>query len=263
MNTPSIFEKLRRVFFGQEHDSGEKDSKLTVLEKRLDYVFSDWRLLRRALCHSSHVNENPHLEPQSNERLEFLGDAVLDLIIGHILMVRYPDIREGDLSRLRASLVNDQNLAGLARSLDLGSHLFLGRGETLTQGWDKDSILADGLEAVLGAVYLDGGFASAFTVAESLFSGDISRPPSLVPSMDYKTFLQERCQTLWKSPPTYEVVEETGPEHDKTFVVRAHLPEETFKAQGTGKNKKSAEQDAARKALCLLDEEAGNDPGKG
>jgi len=223
------------------------------LEKNLGYTFKDKRLLDTALCHSSFVNEQLDVEMEDNERLEFLGDAVLSLAAGDMLMKRFPDLKEGDLSRMRANLVNESRLAELARSIDLGAFIKLGRGELRTNGREKNSILADTAEAIFAAIYLDGGFAASFTIITnhlSPFLESITKPAA---NRDYKSQLQELVQMTHKQIPLYEVIKETGPDHDKLFSVRLTL--EDLAAEGVGKSKKMAEQDAARKAFDILKKE--------
>ncbi|NVM57343.1 MAG: ribonuclease III [Desulfobacterales bacterium] len=224
---------------------------LSSLENDLGYQFKDIGLLREALQHSSYVNEQSDPSLEDNERLEFLGDAVLDLVITHILMNHFPQTREGDLSRMRATIVNEPQLAAVAQSLNLGDHLLLGRGETLAHGQEKRSILADALEAVIAAVYLDGGLQAAFEVIKRQFSRIIPRVPEMLAAEDFKSRLQELVQVRFKTVPHYEVVAESGPDHDKIFEVRLSIG--TFLVtHGTGKSKKVAEQAAARVALQKL-----------
>lgn len=225
---------------------------LIEFQDKLGYRFSAPGFLEEALRHSSFVNELPEAGMlRDNECLEFLGDAVLSLVVGHLLMNTYPHMKEGDLSRMRAGLVNEQELADIARTLDLGSYLKLGKGEIQTDGREKQSILADALEAVVAAVYLDGGFETAFRVVNAHFSGrleDVSAPT--VP-LDYKSRLQELVQYKLRVTPRYELIGEEGPDHDKTF--RARITVGDFRAEGVGKSKKAAEQEAARVALELLE----------
>ncbi len=223
---------------------------LIMFEKIIGYEFKDKRLLEEALRHSSFVNELNETGVKDNERLEFLGDAALNLVVGHILMTHYPDTKEGNLSRMRARLVNESLLADVARQISLGKFLNLGKGERITNGREKSSILADAYEAVLAAVYLDGGFDAVFIMIEKHFSDFISSDS--VPEMvnDYKSRLQEIAQERFKTVPEYRVAAEKGPDHDKTFIIHLHI--DTIQTEGAGKNKKAAEQDAARKALELL-----------
>lgn len=222
--------------------------KLKELEKRLGTRFWKRTLLKRALTHKSYANEKRWGAEGHNERLEFLGDAVLELVVSHALMEIYPKASEGELSKLRASIVNEKSLAKLARSLKLGEQLYLGKGEDLGQGREKPSLLADAYEAVLGALYLDRGFKKSFKVIRKQFDQLISELYEAPVYKDYKTELQERAQNLYKTIPKYRLVEEMGPDHDKTFKIDI-LIHQTIYGTGEGKSKKEAEQKAAKQAL--------------
>ena len=223
----------------------------SLLEQRLDYRFKTPDLLRTALTHKSFVNENPALLREDNERLEFLGDAVLDLAVGHLLMDRFPVRSEGDLSKRRASIVNEQGLYEVAARLSLGDWLFLGRGEEQTGGRKKPSLLADACEAVLAAVYLDGGFDAAFGVIKGLFEERLSAIEK-AGGEDFKTQLQEVVQARLRQVPRYTVVGESGPDHEKVFEVAVLVGGQEL-ARASGRSKKEAEQRAARLALDGLD----------
>ena len=223
---------------------------LSAFMHKLRYRFSELSLIEEALRHSSYVNEKGDGDMRDNEKLEFLGDAVLNLVVGHLLMARFPELNEGDLSRMRASLVNESQLADIARSMDLGAHIKLGKGEILSNGCQKNSILANAFEAVLAAVYLDGGFDSAFDVVETNLSPLFGELTSLDANQDFKSQLQEFVQSSQQEIPTYTVVDESGPDHDKTFSVQLEATD--IKTEGHGKSKKLAEQDAARQALETL-----------
>ena len=220
------------------------------LQENLSYRFKDPGLFEEALRHSSYVNEQSDTRLRDNERLEFLGDAVLNLAIGHLLMRAYPELHEGDLSRMRSNMVNEAQLAEIARGLDLGRYLQLGKGEMLTGGQDKSSILANALEALFAAVYLDGSFEAAFSVIASRFQELVDTALELNFGQDFKSRLQEAVQGKIREVPRYRVVEEIGPDHDKTFCVAVAVGD--LESRGTGKSKKLAEQDAARKALESL-----------
>lgn len=223
---------------------------LPTLEKKLGHRFKNTSLLAEACRHSSFVNEQPGQALRDNERLEFLGDAVLNLTVSHLLMDRFPDTPEGSLSRMRANLVNENRLAALARTIGIGAHLLLGKGEAQTQGRRKKSVLADAFEAVTAAIYLDGGYRAAFRFIKAHFSDlirDIGHPAI---DQDFKSQIQEFVQIARKGMPVYNVVTETGPDHDKTFEVEIRVCD--IVARGEGKSKKTAEQDAARKALLQL-----------
>jgi len=223
---------------------------LSEVEQKLQYKFNNTDLLDEALRHSSYVNEQADTGMRDNECLEFLGDAVLNLVAGHILMLRYPELKEGDLSRMRANLVNDSQLASIARMLNLGAYIQLGKGEIQTKGREKSSILANTIEAVIAAVYLDGGFNAAFNTIEENFSALLNSISVTSANHDYKSQLQELVQVSKKIVPHYSVIHESGPDHDKTFTVQLIVQE--LKTEGAGKSKKLAEQDAAKKALEIL-----------
>ena len=227
-----------------------KTSDHFEIEKKLEYEFRSKEFLDEALRHSSFVNEQPDSGLRDNERFEFLGDAVLNLIVGHILMERYPNLNEGDLSRIRANLVNESQLAIIARSIDLGTFIRLGKGEIQTQGREKSSILAGAFEALLAAIYLDGGFKVAFKIIERDFVPYLDSVNSAIDSYDYKSRLQECAQEEQGAMPYYRVVREEGPDHDKTFWILVKVFD--VESEGKGKSKKTAEQDAARKALEKL-----------
>jgi len=224
------------------------------LEQRLNYEFKDKNLLQEALRHSSYVNELAESQLRDNERLEFLGDAVLNLIIGHILMQRYPELKEGDLSRSRANLVNETRLAKIARSFELGSFIQLGKGEIQTLGREKNSILADTFEALMAALFLDGGYDKAYQIIKTNFQPLISHLDTTANNLDYKSQLQERVQIEHGVMPDYNITREDGPDHDKTFWVSLKVLD--IDTQGSGKSKKAAEQDAARRALEILSQES-------
>jgi ribonuclease-3 len=232
---------------GPGGSSRERD--LRALARRLGHRFKDPGLLDRALRHSSYANENPGAGP-SNEPLEFLGDAVLSLAVSNLLLATYPESSEGELSRGRAALVNARQLAALARQLDLGSQLLLGKGEEHQAGRDKPSLLADALEATLAAVFLDGGLKAAEALTRRLFApclASLGAPDW----QDYKTALQEFIQARHKTSPTYRVLAESGPGHARQFQVEVELLGQPL-ARGEGRSKKQAEQQAARRALEVL-----------
>ena len=228
-----------------------KQTDLSIFEQKIFYKFNNISILEEALNHSSFVNEHDDANINDNERFEFLGDAVLNLVIGHILMQRYPHLTEGDLSRMRASLVNESQLADIARVIDLGSFVRLGRGEIQTNGCKKNSILADTFEAVIAAVYLDGDFDEAFKMIENHFSDLLNSIAASMDHYDYKSRIQELVQETHKITPQYKVLQESGPDHDRTFKIQLKVRE--VKTEGIGKSKKMAEQDAARKALKILE----------
>ena len=232
----------------------ERDDTLAALEKRLGYTFKDRLLLHEALRHRSWVNEQ-NARLRDNERLEFLGDAVVNLVVGHLLMRARADFKEGDLSRMRAALVNETHLAEVARRLDLGTFVRLGRGESQTGGRQKNSILADTFEALAAALYLDAGFDTAFAILQTHFDDALERLEALRRSDDYKSRLQELVQERRREVPRYRIVDQSGPDHDKTFTAR--LTVSGITTEGRGKSKKQAEQDAARRAIGLLEDPDG------
>ena len=225
--------------------------QLLTLQKELGYSFTDPTLLSRALTHVSHGRDDG---AGHNEVLEFLGDAVLDLAVSDLLMRRFPARSEGDLSKMRAALVNTSALAEKAVQLDLGPLLRLGKGEERSGGRSKSSILAGAFEAVLGAVYQDGGFEAARRLVERYFTRDVKEKK--LGQQDYKTRLQEISQMLFHAPPTYRIVAESGPDHDKRFVTEIAVGGKVL-GRGEGKTKKQAEQQAAKKALGELQKSGG------
>lgn len=225
----------------------ERRQELESLAQRLGHRFHNLELLDQALRHSSFAHENPE-SGTSNERLEFLGDAVLDLTVSTLLLARLPESSEGELSRGRAALVNARQLASLARSLGLGDHLLLGRTEERQEGRQKPSLLANALEAVLAAVYLDGGLKVVADLTERWFTPLLT---TALPGQDYKTSLQELTQARIKALPSYHLLSESGPGHAKHFRVEVRLAGEPL-AQGEGSTKKQAAQRAARQALEKL-----------
>ena len=221
---------------------------LGALEKRLGHTFGDQELLRRAMCHRSWVAEsNDH---HSNERLEFLGDAVLGWVIADLVFDRYGDLAEGALTDLRKSVVNANALAEVAAELHIGEHLLLGRGEDAANGREKVSILSDAMEAVLGAVYIDGGVGAAFALIERLFGHRLESAITMLDRLDYKSALQEVLAQQSKPSPDY-VVRSTGPDHDKTFFAKVLVAKQLL-GQGQGRSKKAAEQAAASAAFSAL-----------
>lgn len=223
------------------------------LSLRLGHIFSDPELLARALRHSSYVNEEGS-GLKDNEQLEFLGDSVLDLAVSHLLMEVFFSEAEGELSRLRAMLVGEAGLGRIAEQLELGRYLWLGKGEDRSGGREKSSILADAVEALVGAVYLDAGFDRALEVLRPIFTPFIEQLRTGKTRFDFKTALQEYTQSTFKELPSYRVLSESGPAHDRSYRVGVVLAGR-YLAEGTGKTKKEAEQRAAAEALiCLKDQ---------
>jgi ribonuclease III len=231
-----------------------RQAELQALSRRLGCRFRDLGILDRALRHSSYTYESLEAGP-SNEQLEFLGDAVLALTVSHLLAETFPEAPEGELSRRRAALVNARSLAELARRFQLGACLLLGRGEKAQAGHEKPSLLADALEAVLAAAYLDGGFAKARRLVNRWFTPLLARQGPLA-WQDPKTTLQELLQARHKTAPTYHLLEETGPSHARRFRVELRLGDQPL-AQGEGPSKKQAEKRAAQLALEGLQPEEG------
>lgn len=222
----------------------------------LTYRFRNRALLDEALTHKSYVNENRGQDVRHNERLEFLGDAVLSLIISEYLATRYPALREGALSKLKAGLVSESSLAAAARRLDLGAYLKLGRGEERSMGRKKPSLLADGLEAVIAAVYLDGGIKASRTFVLETLAEELRKMESMQTTPgrgDCKTRLQEWCQKRHQLVPRYRTLRETGPDHQKCFQVEVSVGDEAL-GIGQGTSKKEAEQEAARLALERIEQ---------
>ncbi|MBI1910312.1 MAG: ribonuclease III [Deltaproteobacteria bacterium] len=228
--------------------------KLKEIERRISYSFKNRELLASAMTHKSYANEAHLALGQDNERLEFLGDTVLELVISELLMERFPDRTEGDLSKLRAAIVNEKQLADMARSLGLGNDLLLGKGEERTGGRTKNSLLADAYEALLGAIYKDRGFKKAAAFIRRHYRDSVPESPETVVYQDYKTLLQEKVQSFFKEAPRYRIAREYGPDHSKTFEVNLFIHEKLY-GVGTGKSKKEAEQVAARMALEQIEAE--------
>jgi ribonuclease-3 len=219
---------------------------LAEFQKRISHAFRDPALLERSLTHKSYANENR--VPSHNERMEFLGDSVLNLIVSEYLMKTCPDSTEGDLSRLRAAIVSEPALARVARTIGLGEYILLGRGEEQTGGRDKDSLLANSLEALTASIYLDSGREAADAFVMRFFEEIIRHTCAFGGSFDYKTQLQELCQGRTRQLPEYRIVSESGPDHQKQFTVEVRIKGELC-GRGTGRSKKEAEQRAAKEAL--------------
>lgn len=222
------------------------ESPLKTLQEELGYSFKDPVLLLRALTHVSYDRQKG---AGHNEVLEFLGDAVLDLAVSDLLMRHNPEKSEGDLSRMRAALVNSSVLAEKAATLKLGALLRLGKGEERSEGRSKPSILAGAFEALLGGIYQDGGYETARRVVERYFLADVTE--KTLGQRDYKTRLQEISQMLFHEPPVYRLVSELGPDHDKRFVTEIAVGGK-ISGKGEGKSKKQSEQEAAKRALDEL-----------
>ncbi len=232
-----------------------KPKSLSFLETVLSYVFRNPELLQQALTHKSYVNETKENNRKDNERFEFLGDAVLDLVMCQELVERFPALPEGDLSKMKAKMVSETVLAGIAKKIDLGAYLFLGKGEIQSEGQEKPSLLSDALEALIAAIYLDAGshnglgearrviLALFFELIQTLESGELI--------FDHKTTLQEYSQKNFAALPEYRLMNTSGPDHEKQFEVGVFV-DERLCGIGIGKSKKMAEQEAAQKALSAL-----------
>ena len=225
--------------------------KLRELQNKISYKFKNLKLLNQALTHKSFTNERQSKAFRDNERLELLGDSVLDVIITHLLMERFPEYTEGDLSKARAAVVNERRLSSIARGLRLGDYLLLSKGEELTNGRDKDSILAGSFEAIVASIYLDRGFNRVLKVITRHFSSILTEEKNEGFYKDFKTQLQEYSQSFFKTTPKYVLTGESGPDHDKTFQINILINGRVF-GKGLGKSKKEAEQKAAKEALDVL-----------
>lgn len=225
-----------------------KQEKINEFENKIGYHFQNRNYLRQALSHSSYANEMRLSKLANNERLEFLGDAVLELISSEYIFSTNEKMHEGEMTKLRASLVCEPTLAMCAREIDLGNYILLGKGEIATGGATRDSILSDAFEAVIGAIYLDGGFTSAKEFIMKYVLDDIDSKKLF---FDSKTILQEIVQADYKEPLQYKLLGESGPDHDKIFTVAAIVDGKEL-SQGTGKTKKAAEQAAAYQAILKL-----------
>lgn len=227
----------------------DDDEKVARIAAALGHTFADPTLLRDALTHSSFANERPKQARSDNERLEFMGDAVLEWVVSTMLWESFPGATAGEMTRRRADLVCEQTLADIASNLGMGPALRLGRGEERTGGRDKPRLLACALEACIAAVYLDGGNDAAFTVCRALFEGRLSdSPPG---ARDFKTRLQEQLQSTGRKPPRYQIVQATGPDHAREFSI-ALLVDGLELGRGSGRSKLEAEQAAAEQAWAAI-----------
>lgn len=224
------------------------DNMLKELQDRIGYHFHDDKLLKKAMVHSSYANEKHLPKYECNERLEFLGDAVLELISSEFLFSLHKTMPEGQLTKTRASMVCEPALAFCARDIELGKYLLLGKGEDATGGRKRESVTSDAMEALIGAIYLDGGFANAKEFIERFILKDLENKKLFY---DSKTILQEIVQAHFKEELSYHLVGEEGPDHDKTFQVELQIGEQVY-GIGKGRTKKSAEQEAAYKTILML-----------
>ena len=221
---------------------------IKMIEQKIGYSFKDPSLLKKALMHSSYVNEKHLPKYECNERLEFLGDAVLELISSEFLFFEHKTMPEGELTKTRASMVCEPSLAFCAREINLGEYLLLGRGEDATGGRKRDSITSDALEALIGAIYLDGGFASAKEFVLKFVLTDLENKKLFY---DSKTILQEIVQANFGKQISYKLIGEEGPDHNKSFFVAVYIGDTEY-GQGKGRTKKAAEQEAAYQTILLL-----------
>ncbi|MBU3840585.1 MAG: ribonuclease III [Candidatus Ruminococcus intestinipullorum] len=225
--------------------------KLNELEEKIGYKFKDFSLLKQAMMHSSYTNEK-HLEKfRCNERLEFLGDAVLELVSSEFLFLESPKVSEGELTKTRASMVCEPSLAICAKDINLGSYLLLGKGEQATGGRERSSITSDALEALIGAIYLDGGFTNAKEFIHKFILTDLENKKLFY---DSKTILQEIVQASKNTGISYCLIKEEGPDHNKSFTVEVHIDGSVY-GVGSGRTKKAAEQEAAYRAILKLKNE--------
>lgn len=227
------------------------NEKLRELEKKIGYYFRDFELLQHAMMHSSYINEQHLPKHQCNERLEFLGDAVLELVSSEFLYQQHPTVSEGELTRVRASMVCEPSLAFCARDIELGSYLLLGKGEEATGGRERDSVTSDAMEALIGAIYLDSGFTSAKEFIHKFILSDLENKKLF---FDSKTILQEIVQAQKSRTVSYQLLGEEGPDHNKVFYVEVYVGDSCY-GTGKGRTKKAAEQEAAYQAILKLREE--------
>jgi len=243
-------------------DPDSRDNKkhrarqLAALQNRIKVKFKEKSLLNNSLIHRSYVNESGNGKIEDNERLEYLGDSVLGLIINEYIYSRFYDYPEGDLAKIKSAVVSETTLAKIARELNLGSFLLMGKGEEISGGRDRASILANSFEALIGAVYLDSGLKNCRKFVLSLLKKDIERIDSMAYLRDPKTTLQEYVQKKYRERPVYEVVEEAGPDHRKEFIVRLVIDGKEA-ARGRGSSKRKAEMYAAETVLKMLNEKGG------
>lgn len=227
---------------------------VVTIEKLLAFEFANKALLQRALTHRSYLNEEPDYPLEDNERLEFLGDAVLDFVTAEYLYHHYPEMPEGRLTNLRSALVRTERLAQFSAELDLGDYILMGRGEVSSGGRRRMAILCDVFEAIVGAIYLDSGIEAAIAFIHRIIEPALEEIIATNADKDSKSLLQELAQSYHRITPTYQTVEESGPDHAKEFVVEAVIGEQAY-GQGAGYSKQTAAQAAAEQALQLLQHE--------
>jgi len=232
--------------------NGVRRDTLFKIQEALGYTFKDINLLEQALTHRSYIHGKGLEKAMDNERLEFLGDAVLNLAVSDLLMKMFPTEAEGLLSRRRATWVNEQTLVCMANHFNLGEGLLLGKGEEISGGRTKPSLLANAMEAIIAAIYLDGGFMAAHTFVSRWFQNHAEGKGRDMLFEDYKSLLQEWCQAHLRCTPRYITVNEAGPDHARTYTVHLEI-QNRFIAEGEGKSRKDAEREAAKKALKLVE----------
>lgn len=236
-------------------EKSDKRAAFDSIQRNLNYFFNDLELLETALTHSSYANENNMHISKCNERLEFLGDTVINLVVSQYLYNKYPFYPEGELTKIRAKVVCERSLAYAARNIDLGRYLFLGKGEESTGGRQRDSILADASESVTGAIFLDSNFDTVNEFLLTNFESDIVQAVAKGDLfIDYKTELQEKIQKVSRGKLEYIVAKEEGPDHNKLFYMDVCIDNQPI-GSGIGRNKKDAEQMAAKEALILMEED--------
>ncbi|MFV0519053.1 MAG: ribonuclease III [Lachnospirales bacterium] len=223
----------------------------TELQKKLNYNFKNINILVKAFNHSSAINEKKEKPIESNQRLEFLGDAVLELSMSTYLFHEFPNMLEGDLTKLRASLVCEPSLAKIARKLTLDKYIKMSKGEILSKGNNRDSVLADCMEAVFGAIYEDSNYTDASKVIINLLREEVGKNFKTFQTSDYKTALQEHIQGYSQVPIIYKIIDESGPDHNKVFFVEVYHDDKLL-GKGQGKSKKEAEQNSAKEALITF-----------
>lgn len=245
----SVFSK--NASFGRAPGiSAERKRELLLFQKQADIKFKNLELLNLAFTHRSYANET-QVEVDSNERLEFLGDSVLGLVVSDWLFTRLADLDEGDFSRIKSFVVSEESLAAIAKRLRVDNFIIIGKGEEYSGGRSKKALLADCMEAIFGACYLDAGFKSAQEFIQTLLVPVIESVLQNKHRRDYKTLLQEYVQKTYKTYPAYELIKRTGPEHDNTFFVQVTVQKKTY-GPASGNNKKEAEQSAAKMAYEQL-----------
>lgn len=226
-------------------------AELNTLEKRIGITFKDTSLLKQVFIHSSYSNENPEYANMNNERLEFLGDSVLNFVISGKIYQEFPALPEGKLTEIRVSLIREETLAQMASDLELGTYMYLGKGEETTGGRGRQTNLADTFEALIGALFLDQGLSKTRDFILRQFDNQLSSIKDGSIAINYKSLLQEYTQAEYTLLPQYQLVKETGPDHDKNFTIRVMLGGQVL-GTGNGKSKKAAEMEAARLACETL-----------